>query len=77
MYEIEGTFFGNKITNQGSWDLSLYDYLQTMTVTRKPRRDANGQIIPHPPLKVQVNVQSCNKLELHIGHLAGGRTIVG
>ncbi|XP_044267156.1 uncharacterized protein LOC123012968 isoform X1 [Tribolium madens] len=76
LYEIEGTFFGNKITNQGSWNLNLFDYVQTMTVTRKPRRDASGQIIPNPPLKVQVNVQSCNKLELHIGHLAGGRTIV-
>ncbi|RZC40074.1 uncharacterized protein BDFB_001655, partial [Asbolus verrucosus] len=76
-YEIEGTFFGQKVANQGSWNLRLQDYVQTMTVTRKPVRDKRGYAIPNPSLKVDVNVQSCNKLELHIGHLAGGRTIVG
>jgi hypothetical protein len=77
LYEIEGTFFGNKVSNQGTWNLDLFDFLQTTKVTRKPRRNALGQAIPNPPLKAEFYVQTTNKLKLHIGHLAGGRTIVG
>ncbi|KAJ3633809.1 hypothetical protein MTP99_010734 [Tenebrio molitor] len=76
LYEIEGTFFGNKVSNQGTWNLDLFDFLQTTKVTRKPRRNALGQAIPNPPLKAEFYVQTTNKLKLHIGHLAGGRTIV-
>ncbi|KAJ3654894.1 hypothetical protein Zmor_014047 [Zophobas morio] len=75
-YEIEGTFFGNKISNSGAWNLKLYDYIQTTTITRKPQRDVNGGLIPHPPLKVEINAKSSRKLELHIENLAGGRTIL-
>lgn len=63
--------------NQGNWDLGLYDYTQTTTVTRKPVLDSRGIQIDNPPLKVKVNIQTCQKLELHIGHLAGGRAVVG
>ncbi|KAJ8976659.1 hypothetical protein NQ317_004677, partial [Molorchus minor] len=37
-YEIEGTFFGQEVHNRGSWNLSLFDYSQTLTISRKPRR---------------------------------------
>ncbi|XP_060517857.1 uncharacterized protein LOC132696822 [Cylas formicarius] len=75
-YEIEGTFLGQKIKNSGSWNLKLFDYVQTLTVMRKPARDLRGNPVKRPPLKVKCNIQTCKKLELHIGNLAGGRTIV-
>ncbi|KAJ8962330.1 hypothetical protein NQ318_018312, partial [Aromia moschata] len=76
-YEIEGTFFGQKVHNRGSWNLSLFDYVQTLTITRKPVKGYGGDHDEeNPPLSVKCNIQTCQKLELHIDHLAGGRTIV-
>lgn len=75
MYEIEGTFFGQKVHNQGSWNLSLFSYVQTLTISRT--YDKNAISDQNPSIKVKCNIQSCDKLELHIGNLAGGRTIVG
>ncbi|XP_019867009.1 uncharacterized protein LOC109595999 [Aethina tumida] len=74
-YEISGTFLGQKVNNQGSWDLRLIDYTQTTTATRKPYRDFNGLEVKNPELKVKIEIKTCKKLELHIGNLAGGRTI--
>ncbi|KAG5875564.1 hypothetical protein JTB14_016934, partial [Gonioctena quinquepunctata] len=73
-YEIEGTFFGQKVRNQGTWDLALFDYIQTLTISRK----GAGPSAPlkTAPIKVKCSILSCKKLELHIGNLAGGRTIV-
>lgn len=76
-YEINGNFLGTKINNKGSWNLALFDYIQTMTVSRKPRNDEYGRKVYDTPLKVSVNLQSCKNLELHISHLFGGRSIVG
>ncbi|KAJ8921738.1 hypothetical protein NQ315_010648 [Exocentrus adspersus] len=75
-YEIEGTFLGQKFKNEGSWKLSLFDYIQTLTVSRKPVKDSDGYETENPQIKVKCNIQSCKKLELHIGHLAGGLSIV-
>lgn len=76
-YEIEGTLFGRKFQNDGSWKLSLHDYIQTLTVSRKPIKDPDGHVQENPQIKVKCNIQSCKKLELHIDHLAGGMTFVG
>ncbi|XP_050309449.1 uncharacterized protein LOC126745585 isoform X2 [Anthonomus grandis grandis] len=75
-YEIDGTFLGQKVKNSGAWDLKLFDYSQTLTVSRKPQKDLDGEYMRRPPIKVKCNIQTCKKLELHIGNLAGGRTIV-
>ncbi|CAH0558266.1 unnamed protein product [Brassicogethes aeneus] len=74
-YEISGEFFGQKVQNQGSWDLRLIDYTQTTTATRKPIRDSRDVEVENPPIKAKIQIQTCKKLELHIGNLAGGRTI--
>ncbi|XP_018564132.1 uncharacterized protein LOC108905658 [Anoplophora glabripennis] len=75
-YEIEGSFFGRKFQNQGSWKLSLFDYIQTLTVVRKSVKDSDGYEKENPQIKVKCSIQSCKKLGLHIDHLAGGLTIV-
>lgn len=76
-YQIEGTIFGRKFQNDGSWKLGLHDYVQTLTIARKPVRDIDGNVQENPRIKVKCNIQSCKKLELHIDHLAGGVTFVG
>lgn len=65
------------MNNKGSWNLALFDYIQEMTVTRKPRQDGQGKTIYNTPLNVNVKLQSCKNLQLHISHLLGGRTIAG
>ncbi|KAJ8932293.1 hypothetical protein NQ314_014786 [Rhamnusium bicolor] len=67
-------FFGQKVHNEGAWNISLFDYIQTLTISKEPVKDSR---IEKPEIKVKCNIQSCKKLELHIGHLAGGRPIVG
>lgn len=76
-YEINGNFLGTKINNKGAWNLALYDYIQTMTISRKPRQDKEGRKVYDTPLKVSVQLQSCKNLELHVDHLLGGRAIAG
>lgn len=76
-YEINGNFLGTKIDNKGHWNLALYDYIQTMTISRKPRQDELGRKIYDTPFKVGVQLQSCKNLELHISHLFAGRALVG
>ncbi|CAG9768278.1 unnamed protein product [Ceutorhynchus assimilis] len=77
IYEFDGVFLGRKIKNSGSWNLALFDYVQTLSVSRKPQKElSSGKYMKRPPIKVKCNIQTCKKLELHIGNLAGGRTIV-
>ncbi|XP_019759552.2 uncharacterized protein LOC109537331 [Dendroctonus ponderosae] len=76
IYEIDGTFFGQKVKNSGSWNLALFDYIQTLSISRKPQRDLTGKEMARPPIKVKCNIKTCKKLELHIGNLAGGRTVL-
>ncbi|CAH1994661.1 unnamed protein product [Acanthoscelides obtectus] len=68
-YDFEGSILGQKVRNSGSWNLSLFDYVQTLTVAR-PAMDSSSSI------RVKCSIQSCKKLELHIGNLVGGRTIL-
>ncbi|KAF5288600.1 hypothetical protein FQA39_LY15379 [Lamprigera yunnana] len=44
-FEIIGTIFGSKVNNTGIFNLSLYDYVQTTTVTRKPNAGVSGEFI--------------------------------
>lgn len=76
-YEFSGTILGSKMKNQGIWNLTLYDYVQTMTLTRKPRRAANGTMVYDTPIKAKVNVQTCKDLNLHISNLLRGRSVLG
>lgn len=65
------------MNNKGYWNLTLYDFIQTTTVTRKPRIDETGQKVYDTPIRVNVNVQSSRDMKLHISNLLGGRFILG
>ncbi|KAF2899004.1 hypothetical protein ILUMI_07171 [Ignelater luminosus] len=75
-YEITGNILGSKMKNQGVWNLTLYDFVQTTTLTRKPRQAANGTLIYDTPIKAKVNVQTCKNLKLHISNLLRGRSVL-
>lgn len=75
-YEFYGNVVGNKMAVKGVWTLGLFGYTQTTTVTRLPRLE-NGEEIFDTPLKVEVNLKSCEKLQLHISDLLGGRRLAG
>ncbi|XP_030766709.1 circadian clock-controlled protein-like [Sitophilus oryzae] len=76
IYEMDGTFFGQKIKNSGSWNLALFDYSQTLTVSRKPIRGLGARYSRNAPIKVTCNIHSCKRLQLHISNLLGGRPLV-
>lgn len=75
-YEFEASIFGRRINNSGSWDLLLNDYTQTMKVTRNPRMTQFGNMVYDTPMKVDVNVQFCRHLEMHVSNLLGGRPLL-
>ncbi|XP_011690779.1 PREDICTED: uncharacterized protein LOC105451797 [Wasmannia auropunctata] len=62
-YEFKGVCFSSTISNRGKFTLTLYDLIQTTTVTRLP-----GQKV-----KAQMDVQSINDLKLHITNLLFGK----
>ncbi|EZA47285.1 uncharacterized protein LOC105286652 [Ooceraea biroi] len=61
-YEFKGAFFGTTIINKGKFTLTLYDLIQTSTVTKPP-----GQKV-----KAQMDVESIKDLKLHITNLGKG-----
>lgn len=64
------------MANKGSWNLTLYDLVQTTTITRKPTQSVRGVMKYNTPLKVNVDVQKIGNMVLHISNLLGGRAIL-
>nr|XP_033333448.1 uncharacterized protein LOC117224550 [Megalopta genalis] len=65
-YDFNANVFGTSVTNKGKFTLTLYDLVQTTTVTKRP-----GQKI-----QVNVDVQTIRDLKLHITHLLSGRQML-
>lgn len=74
-YEIVGNILGSNLANRGIWNLTLYDLVQTTTVTRKPARSIDPSKKYSTPLKVSVDVQRIGNMDLHISNLLGGRVL--
>lgn len=74
-FDFNGDLLGMQMKTSGVWSLNLFDFTQTTTVTRKPRM-VDGEKMYDTPMKVNVNVQTCRHMELHISNLLGGRTLM-
>lgn len=66
-YEVENTILRSGITTVGRFNLTLYDYIQTMTIS-KPKNAKQ--------IKVSVQLQEIGNMSLHISNLLRGRVIV-
>lgn len=75
-YEFQANIFGREMFNKGTWTLNLFNYVQKMTVSRQPR-SVDGRLVYDTPIKVDVQLQTCERLELHISDLLGGRRLAG
>ncbi|KAI4499770.1 hypothetical protein M0802_005026 [Mischocyttarus mexicanus] len=62
-YEFDGGLFGKSIRNKGSFSMTLYDLIQTTTITKPLGQKIN----------VNINVQIIKDMELHITNLLHGR----
>ncbi|XP_075236206.1 juvenile hormone binding protein 16 [Lycorma delicatula] len=65
-YEIEA-HVPTMMTNKGVWNLTLYNYMQTTTISR-PKNSNN--------LKVNIEVNKIGNMDLHISNLLRGRNIL-
>lgn len=68
-YKFDGKMLGNTIDNKGLWNLTLYDYSQTTSVTRV---GGVGGL-----LKVRVEIDRIGDMQLHIGNMFGGNVGIG
>ncbi|KAF6203877.1 hypothetical protein GE061_002212 [Apolygus lucorum] len=66
-YEFEGSLMVSNMANAGKWNLTLYDYIQTTTLAKPPKSDR---------IKVRIEVQQIGNMNLHIGNLLRGRTVM-
>ncbi|CAH1102359.1 unnamed protein product [Psylliodes chrysocephalus] len=73
-YAFDGNILGRKIKNEGAWNLSLFNYVQTLTISRKPAGPSAP--LQYSPIKVKCSLETCKNLEMHISNLAGGRTVI-
>ncbi|XP_032681318.1 uncharacterized protein LOC116848864 [Odontomachus brunneus] len=62
-YEFKGTLFSTSIVNKGTFTMTLYDLIQTTTVTKLP-----GQKI-----RAQMDVQTIRDMKLHIRNILSGK----
>ncbi|XP_014607674.1 PREDICTED: uncharacterized protein LOC106788702 [Polistes canadensis] len=65
-YEFFAGLFGTSISNKGKFTLTLYDLIQTTTITKSLGQKIN----------VNINVQTIRDLKLHITNLFHGREIL-
>ncbi|XP_015172794.1 PREDICTED: uncharacterized protein LOC107064519 [Polistes dominula] len=65
-YEFVGGLFGKSIYNKGKFTMTLYDLIQTTTITRPLGQKIN----------VNIDVQTIKDLKLHITNLFHGREII-
>lgn len=66
-YEFKGKVMSTNVDNKGTWNMTLYDYIQTTTLS-KPLNSDN--------IKVRIEVQSIGNMDLHVGNLLRGRRIM-
>ncbi|XP_073984487.1 juvenile hormone binding protein 16 [Rhodnius prolixus] len=66
-YEFDGTVMTGNMKNKGTWNMTLYDYVQTTTLTR-PNNSKD--------IKVRIEVQQIGNMDLHISNLLRGRTVM-
>ncbi|XP_050539692.1 uncharacterized protein LOC126904592 [Daktulosphaira vitifoliae] len=66
-YEVENTLLRPGVTTVGQFNLTLFDYIQTMTIS-KPK-NANK-------IKVAVQLLEIGNMSLHISNLMRGRVII-
>ncbi|XP_011498698.1 PREDICTED: uncharacterized protein LOC105362870 [Ceratosolen solmsi marchali] len=65
-YEFNGAVLGTNVNNKGKFTLSLFDLMQTTTITREPGMK----------IKVRVEVETIRDLKLHISNLLHGREVL-
>lgn len=68
-YEFKSKAVGAPFQTQGFWNLVLYKYSQTTTVTRVAG--------PGSLLKVRVEIDNIGDLKLHINNYLGGKPVLG
>ncbi|KAL1140595.1 hypothetical protein AAG570_000525 [Ranatra chinensis] len=66
-YEIDGHIMERKLKNKGFWNITLYDYIQTTTISRPNKSEK---------LKVNIEVQTIGNMDLHISNILGGRPVM-
>lgn len=69
LYMFKGQVLGKPLQTQGVWNMTLYRYSQTTSVTR-----VGG---PGGLLKVRVEIDHIGDLSLHITDFLGGKKILG
>lgn len=77
MYEFCSNILGRRLGLAGYWNLDLFGFLQTTTITRKPRKLEDDSYVYDTPLKVEIEVHSTKGLALHISNLLGGQKQLG
>ncbi|KAK5646163.1 hypothetical protein RI129_004627 [Pyrocoelia pectoralis] len=70
-FDIKGNILGRELNNAGTWNLSLTDYAQTTTITRKPRQDINGTLIYDTPINVDIKYENAKGMNMNFGDLSG------
>ncbi|XP_067014152.2 circadian clock-controlled protein daywake [Anabrus simplex] len=75
-YEMDGLVLQYPVHNKGFWNLSLYDYNQTTTISRRSIVLPDGKLDYSGPLKVNVKVTHIGNMSLHITNLLRGRPVV-
>ncbi|BES97639.1 Haemolymph juvenile hormone Hypothetical protein protein (JHBP) [Nesidiocoris tenuis] len=66
-YQFEGKAGVSTMANAGRWNLTLYNYIQTTTMSKPPKADR---------IKVRIEIQQIGNMDLHIGNLLRGRTLM-
>lgn len=68
-YEFKSQAIGKPFQTEGFWNMTLYRYSQTTSVTR-----VGG---PGGLLKVRVEIDKIGDLKLHINNYLGGKPVLG
>lgn len=77
-YDLEAYALGSTIQRSGKWNLTLYDYAQTTTITRIPKNTIDGnEVYDGQPVDVKVVINRIGNMQIHVSNILNGANLLG
>lgn len=77
-YDLEAYALGTTLQRSGKWNMTLYDYAQTTTITRIPKNTIDGnEVYDGQPVDVKVVIDRIGNMQIHVSNILNGANLLG
>lgn len=76
-YDLEAHALGTTLQRSGKWNMTLYDYAQTTTITRNPKVINGVEVYDGQSVDVHVEIDRIGNMQIHVSNILNGANILG